>query len=110
MSAVNACHGALGGPFFDNCLASIWDSIVESFWVSFGLVLGSFWHPFGSTHRVKLGKNSILKQSCIEKVDVHEALEKRCKNQHFEVGAWGGFGQKNLKNGSGEGTQIQCDF
>ena len=37
-----ACHGALGRPFFDHFFESILKSILDSFWVRFGLVLGSF--------------------------------------------------------------------
>ena len=52
---VNACHGALGGPFFDRFFDSILSSILDSFWIRFGLVLGSSWPPFGCPNRVKLG-------------------------------------------------------
>jgi len=38
---VNAWHGALGRPFFDHFLGSILDSILDSSWVRFGLVLGT---------------------------------------------------------------------
>ena len=72
---VNACHGALGGPFFDHFFDSILDSILDSSWVRFGLVLGASWDPFGSPNRVKLGQKSILKRSSFKKVDVHETLE-----------------------------------
>ena len=41
MSTLNAWHGALGGPFFYHFSASIFDSILDSLWVRFGLVLGS---------------------------------------------------------------------
>ena len=75
MSTVNASHGALGGPFFDNFFASILDSILDSSWVRFGLVLGAFWDPFGRPNRVKLGQKSILKRSLFKKVDVQKTVE-----------------------------------
>ena len=75
MSTFNAWHGALGRPFFDHFLASILDSILDSSWVRFGLVLGASWDPFGRPNRVKLGQKSILKRSLFKKADVHETLE-----------------------------------
>ena len=75
MSTVNACHGALGGPFFDYFCASILDSILDSSWVRFGLVLGASWDPLGSPNRVKLGQKSVLNRHLFENVDVQKTLE-----------------------------------
>ena len=74
MSTLNACHGALGRPFFDHFFESILKSILNSFWVRFGLVLGSFWPPFGSSNRVKLGTKCILNRHFLENVDFHADL------------------------------------
>ena len=63
-----------GRSFFDHFFASILDSILDSFWVRFGLVLGSFWPPFGSPNRVKLGTQCILNRHCCENVDFHADL------------------------------------
>ena len=41
MCTPNVCHGALGGPLCDHFFASILKSILDSFWVRLGLVLGS---------------------------------------------------------------------
>ena len=65
MSTLNACHGALGRPFFDHFFASILDSIFDSSWVCFGLVLGAFWAPFGSPNRVKWGQKMDLEASFV---------------------------------------------
>ena len=70
----NAWHGALGGPFFDHFFASILGSILHSFWVRFGLVLGAFWDPFGSPNRVKLGQKCVLNRDVFENADVHADL------------------------------------
>ena len=70
----NVWHGALGGPFFDHCFASILDSIWDSFWVRFGLVLGSFWRPFGDPDRVKLDPKCILNRHFFENADFHADL------------------------------------
>ena len=67
--------GALEGPFFDHFFASILDSILDSSWVRFGLVLGAFWDPFGSPNPVKLGQKSILKRSLFKKVNVQKTME-----------------------------------
>ena len=80
MSTLKACHGALGCPFFDHFFVSILDSILDSSWVRFGLVLGAFWDPFGSPNRVKLGQKCVLKRSFFENVDFHETLEKPMRN------------------------------
>ena len=66
--------GALGGPFFDYLFASILDSILESSWVRFGLVLGASWEPFGSPNRVKLGQKCILSSHFFENADFHADL------------------------------------
>ena len=71
---VKACHGALGGPFFDHFFASILDSILDSFWIRFGLVLDLFWIPFGSSNRVKLGQECVLSGNFFENVDFHADL------------------------------------
>ena len=71
MSILNACHGALGGPFFDHFFASILDSILDSSWVRFGLVLGASWDPFG----VKLGQKCVLNRHLFENDDVQKTLE-----------------------------------
>ena len=60
MSTLKACHGALGGPFFDHFFASILDSILDSIWARLGLVLGSLWHLFGRPNRVESGLESIF--------------------------------------------------
>ena len=70
----NACHGAPGGPFFDHFSASIFRSILDSFWIRFGLVLGPFWTPFGSPNRVKLGQKCILSGHFFENADFHVDL------------------------------------
>ena len=75
MSTPNASHGALGGPFFDHFFASILDSILDSSWVRFGLVLGAFWDPFGSLNRVKLDQKCVLSRHLFENNDVHKTLE-----------------------------------
>ena len=75
-----AWHGALGGPFFDHFFASILDSILDSSWVRFGLVLGSFWHAFGSPNRVKLDTKSVLKRYFFKNVDFHADLRFPMKN------------------------------
>ena len=74
MSRVKACHGALGGPFFDNFFASILDSILDSSWVRFGLVLGAFWDPFWSPNRVKFGQKCVSSAYFFENVDFHADL------------------------------------
>ena len=74
MSTANACHGALGRPFFDHFFASILGSNLDSFWVRFGLVLGPFWTPFGSPNRVKLGQNCVLSGHFFENADFHADL------------------------------------
>ena len=74
MSILNACHGALGGPFFDHFFASILNSILDAFWIRFELVLGSFWTSFGSPNRVKLDPKSILKRYFFKNVDFHADL------------------------------------
>ena len=71
---VNASHGSLGCPFVDHFFASILDSILDSFWIGFGLVLGSFWTPFGSPNRVKLGSKCVLSRHFFEKLDFHADL------------------------------------
>ena len=71
----NACHGALGGPFFDHFFDSILDSILDSSWVRFGLVLGASWDPFGSPNRVKLGQKCVLNRHLFENDDVRKTLE-----------------------------------
>ena len=53
MSIPNAWRGALGGPFFDHFFASILDSILDSFWVRFGLVLAAFGGVKSSQDRPK---------------------------------------------------------
>ena len=75
MSTVNACHGALGGPFFDHLFESILDSILDSSWVRFGLVLGASWDPFGSPNRVKLGQKCDLNRHLFENDDVQKTSE-----------------------------------
>ena len=70
----NAWHGALGGPFFDNFVASISGSILGSFWIRFGLVLDLFWIPFGSSNRVKLGQECVLSGNFFENADFHADL------------------------------------
>ena len=74
MSIAKAWRGALGRPFFDHFFASILDSILDSFWIGFGLVLGSFWSPFGSPNRIKLGSKCVLSRHFFEKVDFHADL------------------------------------
>ena len=76
----NAWNGALGGPFFDHFFESILDSILDSFWIRFGLVLGSFWDPFGSPNPVKLGQKCILNRHLFENGDVQKTLEKPMRN------------------------------
>ena len=71
---VNACHGALGRPFFDHFFASILDSILDSSWVRFGLVLGASWDPFGSPNRVKLGQKCVLNRHLFKNCDFHADL------------------------------------
>ena len=80
MSIVNACRGALGGPFFDHFFASILDSILDSSWVRFGLVLGASWDPFGSPNRIKLGQKCVLNHNLFENDDVQKVLEKPVRN------------------------------
>ena len=80
MSTLKACHGALGGPFFDHFFASILSSILDSFWVRFGLVLGAFWDPFGGPNRVKLGQKCVLDRHLFENDDVQKTLEKPMRN------------------------------
>ena len=80
MSTANACHGALGGPFFAHFFESILKSILDSFWVRFGLVLGSFWPPFGGPNRVKLDTKCILNRPLFENGDVQKTLEKPRRN------------------------------
>ena len=63
----NAWHGVLGGPFFDNFFETILDSILDSSWVRFGLVLGASWDPFGRPNRVKLGQKICLEPSFVQK-------------------------------------------
>ena len=75
MCTANVCHGALGGPFFDHFFASILDSILDSSWVRFGLVLGTSWDPLGSPNRVKLGQKCVLNRHLFENGDVQEILE-----------------------------------
>ena len=75
MCILNVCHGALGGPFFDHFFASILDSILDSSWVRFGLVLGASWDPLGSPNRVKLGQKSVLNRHLFENGDVQKTLE-----------------------------------
>jgi hypothetical protein len=75
MCIPNACHGALGRPFFDHFFASILDSILDSSWVRFGLVLGASWDPLGSPNRVKLGQKSVLNRHLFENGDVQKTLE-----------------------------------
>ena len=41
-------------------VASMLNSILDSFWLHLGIVLGSFWCPFGSPNRIKLGQKSNL--------------------------------------------------
>ena len=65
MSTVKACHGALGGPYFDNFFASISDSILDSIWARLELLLV----PFGSPNRVKLGPKCVLSDHLFENVD-----------------------------------------
>ena len=80
MSILNACHGALGRPFFDHFFASILDSILDSSWVRFGLVLGASWDPFGSPNRVKLGQKCVFNRHLFENDDVQKTLEKPLRN------------------------------
>ena len=74
MSIANAWRGALGGPLFDHFFASILDSILDSFWIRFGLVLDLFWIPFGSSNRVKLGQECVLSGNFFENADFHAGL------------------------------------
>ena len=60
MSIAKTCHGALGRPLFDNLFASILSSILDSFCVRLGLVLGSFWRSIGSPNRAKLDQKLLL--------------------------------------------------
>ena len=83
MSTANASHGALGGPFFEYFVASILDSILDSSWVRFGLVLGASWDPFGSPNRVKLGQKCILSRHLFENVDVQKTLENERREPLF---------------------------
>ena len=69
MCTVKTRTGALGGPFFDHFFTSILSSILDSFWIRFGLVLGSSWPPFGRPNRVKLGPKCVFKLSLFENVD-----------------------------------------
>ena len=75
MPTAKACHGALGGPFFDHFVALILDSILDSLFVRFGIVLGSFRDPFGSPNRVKLGQKCVLNRHLFENGDVQKTLE-----------------------------------
>ena len=75
MSTVNASYGALGRPFFDNFFASILESILDSSWVRFGLVLGASWDPLGSPNQVKLGQKCVLNSHLFENDDVQKTLE-----------------------------------
>ena len=77
MSTVN---GALGRPFFDHFFASILDSILDSSWVRFGLVLGAFWDPFGSPNPLKLSQKCVLNRHLFENDDVQKTLEKPMRN------------------------------
>ena len=74
MSTANACHGALGGPFFDHFFDHFFASILDGLRVRFGLVLGSSWPPFGSPNRVKLGQKLLLSRHFFENDDFHETL------------------------------------
>ena len=76
----NACHGALGRPFFDHFFASILDSILDSSWDRFGLVLDAFWNPFGNPNWVKLGQKCVLNRHLLENDDLQKVLEKPIRN------------------------------
>ena len=63
--------------------ASILDSILDSFWIRFGLVLGSFWTPFGHPNRVKLGLKCVLSRHYFENVDFSRSVVFPRRGPHF---------------------------
>ena len=83
MSTFKACFGALGRPFFDHFFTSILSSILDSFWIRFGVVLGSFWTSFGSPNRAKLGPKCVLSRLFFENVDFHETIVKPMRKPLF---------------------------
>ena len=62
------------------------DSILDSFWVRFGLVLGYFWELNSS----QVGTNMHLEVVFFENVDFHEIIVKPTKNEHS--GTWVNIG------------------
>ena len=69
MCSANVTRGALGGSFFDRFFASVLTLLLDSFWIRFGLVLGSFWITFVCPNRAKLGPNRVLSRNVFENVD-----------------------------------------
>ena len=65
----------LGGSFCDHFIASILSSVLDSFWIRFGLVLGSFWDPFGTPNR-QVGSKMRLEASLFENADLHVVVVK----------------------------------
>ena len=78
-----AWRGALGGQFFDHFFVSILSSILDSFWIRFGVVLGSFWRPFGKPNRVKLGPKRVLSRHFFENVDFSRNAVSPRREPHF---------------------------
>ena len=64
MSTAKASCGALGGPFFDHFFALILNSILDSFWIRFGLVLVAFWEVKSGHVGTKMRLEALFFRKC----------------------------------------------
>ena len=86
--------------------ASILGSILDSCWIRFELVLGSFCPPFWNSNRVSLGPKCVLNLHFFENVDVHKTSAKPMRHGLFRRQDGSKIASRPVQLGSKRDKQV----